>query len=69
MLEQALGGLPIEVFIRNLADTLEMIELTRQEKPWEIKYSDEEFLKSAAIIPDPKFPAYRKPERSAKTLL
>lgn len=64
-LERLFGGVPIEIFIRKLADQLEIIDVMRKTKPWELTPDEkarieEDFIRTMEITPEPKMPAYKK---------
>jgi hypothetical protein len=73
-LEVLFGRIPIEIFIRNLANQLEIIKVVRETKPWLMKQEkidemEEEFIKKVGIHPPHRTPNYKKEERTKVDLL
>lgn len=73
-LEKLFGGIPIEIFIRNLANQFMVIENMRKLKPWEQTEADEatveqEFVDEFKVKEQQKYPLYRRPERTQSVIL
>lgn len=73
-LERIFGNLPIEIFIRSLADQFEVFNVVRKMKPWELsedvkKEMEDNFMFDQAYLRTDKNPQYRKSERPKNTML
>lgn len=70
-LEKLLGNTPIEIFIRNLARQFDVIENMRRLKPWEHAETSEvnqQFAENFRMAEQPKYPQYRRSERTKQVL-
>lgn len=72
-IEEFFGRVPVELFTRNLADTLQVIEVWRKIKPWneteEEKEEHEKYFIEKVTHEQEKYPQYKKGERQKTSLL
>lgn len=73
-LENMFGRIPIEIFIKNLGDTFQVLDVVRKLKPWNLSEearaeAERAFMTTHAEIKNNKNPQYKKSERTKSSML